>query len=516
MEELLAQINAYLRGMWRYRWWGLAVAWIVAAGGIAFVYQMPDQFSSSARVFVDTQSVLRPLMSGLAIQPNVEQQVAILSRTLITRPNVEKLITMADLDLTVRSDAERESLISRLQGGLRIGADGVRGAQNIFTLSFQDESPERAQRIVQSLVSLFVESGLVSQRQGTDEARRFIDIQISNYEERLVDAENRLKDFRLRNMALLGDGSRDFISQIAALSQQLAQAELELKEAQNMRTSLQRQIEGEEPVFLPSPGSATSASIPELDRRIEVQQQNLDNMLLRFTDLHPDVVGARRVIESLEQEKQRELELLRATAPEQFGALDSNPVFQQMRISLSNAEARVASLTARTTELQSRIDAMRNYSELLPQIEAEQAQLNRDYAVHKRNYDELVSRREAAAMTAQLDVQSGADFRVIDPPSLPTEPSAPDRLVLVPLAGVLGLGAGIGLAFLLAQIRPTIIDARMLRNVTGLPLLGTVSLVGDPAVVRARRVGLFMFYSLILLLGAGVGAATVALQMLQG
>ncbi|MGL1833007.1 XrtA system polysaccharide chain length determinant [Rhodocyclaceae bacterium SMB388] len=516
MEELLAQINAYLRGMWRYRWWGLAVAWIVAAGGIAFVYQMPDQYRSSARVFVDTQSVLRPLMRGLAVQPNVEQQVAILSRTLITRPNVEKLITMADLDLTVKTETEREELISRLQGGLRIGGDGSRGTQNIFTLSFQDESPERAQRIVQSLVSLFVESGLVSQRQGTDDARRFIEAQISNYEQRLVDAENRLKDFRLRNMALLGDGSRDFVSQIAALSEQLAQAELELKEAQNTRSSLQRQIEGEEPVLLPSPGRAMSATIPELDRRIEAQQQNLDNMLLRFTDQHPDVVGARRVIESLEQEKQRELALLREIAPEQFGALDSNPVFQQMRISLSSADARVASLTARATELQSRIDALRNYAELLPQIEAEQAQLNRDYAVHKRNYDELVSRRESAAMTAQLDAQSGAEFRVIDPPSLPTSPSAPNRLVLVPLAGVLGLGAGIALAFLLAQIRPTIIDARMLRSVTGLPLLGTVSLVRDPAVVRSRRVGLFMFSSLILLLGAAVGAATVALQMLQG
>jgi polysaccharide chain length determinant protein (PEP-CTERM system associated) len=516
MEELLAQINAYLRGMWRYRWWGLTLAWLVAIGGIAFVYQMPDQYRSSARVFVDTQSVLRPLMRGLAVQPNVDQQVAVLSRTLITRPNVEKLITMADLDLTIRSPAEREALIARLQSGLRIGGGGGRDGANIFSLSFQDESPERAQRVVQALVSLFVESGLVSQRQGTDEARRFIEAQIVNYERQLVEAENRLKEFRLRNMELLGDGNRDFISQIGGLAQQLSQTELELKEAQNMRASLQRQIAGEEPVLLPSPGR-TSGAIPDIDRRIEALQQNLDGMLLRYTDAHPDVVGTRRVIESLEEQKRQELEMLQAMAPEQFGALDANPVFQQMRISLSNAEARVASLSARAEELQVRIAALRERSELLPQLEAEQAQLNRDYAVHKRNYDELVARRESAAMTAQLDAQGGAgDFRVIDPPSLPSSPSAPNRLLLVPLAGMAALGAGIALTFLLAQLRPTIIDARTLRNVTGLPILGSVTMARDAAVLRSRRIGLFMFSSLVVLLAAGVGAATVALQMIQG
>lgn len=516
MEELLTQITGYLRGMWRYRWWGLGLAWIVAVTGIAFVYQMPDQFRSSARVFVDTQSVLRPLMRGLAVQPNVDQQVAILSRTLITRPNVEKLITMADLDMSVRSSEERDALISRLSSGLRIGGAG-RGGPNIFTLAYEDESPERAQRIVQALVSLFVESGLVTQRESTDDARRFIETQIASYEQRLVEAENRVKDFRLRNMALLGDGNHDFVSQIASLTQQLAQAQLELKEAENMRASLQRQIAGEEPVLLPQVGRADNLTIPEIDNRIDSLQRNLDGMLLRFTDQHPDVIGTRRVIESLEEQRQQEIDLMREMAPEQFGSLDANPVFQQMRISLSNAEARVASLSARSNELESRIEFLRERSELLPQLEAEQAQLNRDYAVHKRNYDELVSRRESAAMTAQLDAESGAgDFRVIDPPSLPSTPSAPNRLLLVPLAGFAGLGAGLALTFLLGQLRPTIIDARMLRAVSGLPLLGTVSMVPDPAVLRAKRFGVFIFFSLTLLLAGAVGAATMALQMMQG
>ena len=189
MEELVTKIVGYLRGMWRYRWWGLALAWVVGVIGGVVVYTMPDTYESRARIYVDTDSVLRPLMSGLAIQPNVGQQVAMLSRTLISRPNVEKLITMADLDLSVRTPEERERLINNLMSDLRIGAE--RGT-NLFSLSYADRRPDQAQRVVQSLMSLFVESGLGGKRQDTDAARRFIEEQIIGYEQTLNDAENRL------------------------------------------------------------------------------------------------------------------------------------------------------------------------------------------------------------------------------------------------------------------------------------------------------------------------------------
>ena len=84
MEELLGHAISVVRGMWRHHWPGMVVAWIVSAVGIGYVLSIPDQYQASARIYVDTQSILKPLMSGLAIQPNVDQQVAMLSRTLIS------------------------------------------------------------------------------------------------------------------------------------------------------------------------------------------------------------------------------------------------------------------------------------------------------------------------------------------------------------------------------------------------------------------------------------------------
>ena len=514
MEELVSQITGYLRGMWRFRWWGLALAWVVGIVAGVVIYKMPDKYESSARVFVDTQSVLRPLMAGLAVQPNVDQQIAMLSRTLISRPNVEKLITMADLDLGVETAAEREALITQLSKDLRIG---TADRSNLFTLSYADTKPERAQRVVQSLLSLFVESGLGNKRLDADSARRFIEEQIRSYEQKLSEAENRVKEFRLRNMAVLGDGARDYISQIGALSEQLQQARLELREAENARDSMQRQLVGEEPVLLPQTPSASSVSIPEVDGRIDTLKRNLDELLLRYTDKHPDVLGTRRLIEDLEAQKIEQIQAMQASGGSQFGALDSNPVYQQMKLALVQAESRVASLRVRVTEFQSRLDQLSEQARMVPQIEAELAQLNRDYSVHKTNYDALVARRESASIAVDMNTQTGvADFRVIDPPTLATKPSEPNRMLLIPLAGLFGLAAGFALTFLISQLRPAFSDPRMLREVTGLPVLGTVSMLRTPERAAARRRGLFAFGLGLVAYAGAFAAAAVALRLIQG
>ncbi|MFT3759479.1 XrtA system polysaccharide chain length determinant [Thauera sp.] len=515
MEELVTQIVGYLRGMWRFRWWGLAFAWVVGLTAGAIVYLMPDRYESEARIHVDTQSVLRPLMSGLAVQPNVDQQIAMLSRTLISRPNVEKLITMADLDLDVRTPEQREALIGRLMKDLQIRSAA---STNLFMLAYSDTRPDRAQRVVQSLVSLFVESGLGGKRQDSDSARRFIEEQIRNYEQKLVEAENRVKEFRLRNMAVLGDGAQDYVTQIGQITAMLQQAQLELREAENGRDAMQRQLVGEEPVLLPQTPPNSAVSIPEIDGRIDALQRNLDDLLRRYTEKHPDVIGVRRVIEELEAQKSKQIEEMRALGgASQFGALNSNPVFQQMKLALAESESRIASMRARVGEYQARLDQLREFAKRVPEIEAEMAQLNRDYNVHKANYDSLVARRESATISVEMDAQGGvADFRVIDPPTLPSAPSAPNRILLMPLAALVGLAAGFALTFLISQLRPAFADGRNLREVTGLPVLGTVSMLQTDARRNKRRRGLAAFGGGIVAYAASFAIAVVVLKLIQG
>ena len=146
MTELLAQITSIARGMWRFRWPGVIVAWAVAAIGTVVIFKIPNQYEATARIYVDTQSILQPLMSGLAVQPNVEQQVGMLSRTLISRPNIEKLIRMADLDLKAQSKNDTEALIERLTKGIQIR---TAGGVNLYAMAYRDTEQDKAKRVIQ-------------------------------------------------------------------------------------------------------------------------------------------------------------------------------------------------------------------------------------------------------------------------------------------------------------------------------------------------------------------------------
>ncbi|MCL2656758.1 MAG: chain length-determining protein [Betaproteobacteria bacterium] len=513
MEEFIASALAAARGMWRYRWWGLAGAWLAGMVLSVVVLVLPDQYEAKARVFVDTQSVLKPLMQGLAVPTNVEQQVAILSRTLISRPNVEKLIRMADLDLSVKTREQREVLVDDVIRRVQVTSAG---RDDLFQLSFKDTNADRAKRVVQALVSIFVESGLGNKQKDSDDARRFIDDQIKSYEKKLSDAENKLKEFKLKNLALFGDAGKDSVAAIGDLTAKLNQARLEMRELENSRDALRRQLSGEDPVFLPdtNASAAGGGSIPEIDGRIDALKKQLDGYLQRFTDQHPDVTSTRRLIEQLEAQKKQELEARRKQGGGAAVSANVNPVYQQLKLSLSEAEANLASLKTRVAEYDSRLNALKSSERMLPEIEAEYAQLNRDYDINKRNYESLVARRETANMSVEMDASSGvAEFRLIDPPSVPQKPSAPNRMLLMPLAGLLALALGAAVAFVMSQARPTFFDGRALREISGFPVLGIVTVVPDPArAKREKRLGLMFAGGLSSLVGC-FGVMTIALAL---
>ena len=131
MEDLLRQALVILRATWNHRRLCMLVAWVVGAIAAGVILRIPDRYEASARIFVDTQSILKPLMSGLAVQPNIEQQVMMLSRTLISRPNVAKLVRMADLDLSIKGKAEQDALIDGLLKTLSIQCVG---RDNLYSL----------------------------------------------------------------------------------------------------------------------------------------------------------------------------------------------------------------------------------------------------------------------------------------------------------------------------------------------------------------------------------------------
>jgi len=192
MKELMRH---YTTELWARRWWVVGIVWLVSLAGWFVVARMPDIYASSARVYVDTQSLLNPLMKGMTVRPDIEQQIEIMRRTLISRPNMEQLIRLTDLDLTVSSEGAREALLSGLEQRIRFAGEG----RQIFNIQFEDSDPKLAHSVVQSLLQIFVEQNVGDSRRDIERTRRFVDNQIADYEKRLRDSEAQVAEFRRVN-----------------------------------------------------------------------------------------------------------------------------------------------------------------------------------------------------------------------------------------------------------------------------------------------------------------------------
>lgn len=487
MDQIVAKILQIAHGMWLRRWVGLAVAWPVALiCGIAVMF-VPERYEATAQVYVDTQTVLKPLMQGLAFQPDIDQQVSMLAKTLISRPNVEHLLDSKTIGLThPATSRDRERSLDSLMLAIKVTPAG----KNLYAISYRDTDRMRAQRLVQELVALFVDSGVSDKRRDSEDARRFIDDQIRSYEVKLTESENRLKEFKLRNFGLTGTSNQDYFARVSTLSDEVSKLRVDLGAAERARDALKRELSAEDPQLPFDTGVPGGVAVQsDIDLRIEAQKKQLDELLRRYTDEHPDVLGTRRTIATLERQKKQEQDAATRSGVRSRGSAATSPVYQRIRIALAEAEANVASLRSQLGEQQARLDQTRAMAGKVPQAEAELAQLNRDYDILRKNYDQLVTRRESAALGERLDQSAQlADFRLVEPPRVGQKAVFPNRQVLAALTLLVSLGVGVAVTFALTRVFPTFSSVKDLREVSGRPVLGSVSMFVSPAMhVRERR-----------------------------
>jgi polysaccharide chain length determinant protein (PEP-CTERM system associated) len=499
LHELVDQLLSQLKAAWRYRWYALGFAWLVALGGWAAVYLTPLRHEAFARVYVDTQSMLRPLLSGLVVQPNIDQMVAMMGKTLINRSNLEKVLGMAGLDAEAHAPGDREKLLGRLASEIKID---VTGRENFYVISYTNEDPESAKRVVQSMLTIFVEGSVGNKRKDSDSAQRFIDEQLRGLSEKLAAAEQAVTEFKRRHMGLMPGEGRDYYGRLMETQAALRQAALDLDEAENSRDSMKKKLAstyGDENVD------------PEVVSRIQALELKLDELRLKYTDQHPDVVALVAAIAQLNAQKQAEAGQQK---PGRGAAASKDPVYQQLSVSLAAAEAKVASIKARVAEYEKRYAELKAAANAVPQVEAEYKQLTRDYDVIRDSYAKMLARRESAQISGDMAADGNVvEFRVVDPPQVRLAPKTRSRPLLMSLVLLAALGGGGGLAFLMSQMWPTFNDERRLRQVSGRPVLGTIILAPTAAQMARRRRGFAAFLVSFASLLSAYAAVMVALVL---
>ncbi|MDR3415870.1 MAG: GNVR domain-containing protein, partial [Nevskia sp.] len=457
MDEFRSLLRRYILGAWRKRWFAIAVCWMVCVAGCVLVSTIPNQYEASARLYVDSDSVLTPLLNGLALDDTPDNQLDILQRTLLSRPNLEKLISKTDLELSIAGPADLEKMVANLATSIRI----VPQTRNLFTISYRNATPKLAYDVVQSILSIFVESKVGANRADMENARVFLQQQISQYERQLREAEARRAEFRAKYIDLLPSDAG--VSRLDSARTEVHALEGQLQDVLTKRDMMRREMStmpavltldsDTRPVILGGygPGSAENAQLVQAEA-------HLAELRLRYTDQHPDVIAARNQVAALkaaapaQQSPASQAAQELAALPKPAARTVPNPVYEQMRMQLFEQETVIASLQRQIADGTKERDRLQEIAHNVPGLQAEYANLNRDYDVLHQNYTELLSRRESMRISAAADNDAEKiKMQIIDPPLVPQIPVAPKRALLLSAVLVAGVGAGLGLAILMLQ-----------------------------------------------------------------
>ncbi len=471
MVDYRALLLPHLAALKRYRWQSLAVAWLVCLLGWLFLASMPDRYVARARIYIDTETILGPLMKGLAVAPDFNRQVEMMRRTLLSVPNLEELIRMTDLDHTIHHDVERLMLIEGLSRDIKIKTEGA----SLFQISYEHKDPRLTQRVVDSILQIFVEQNLGHSQQDVEDARDFIDKQIEDYEAKLRQAEIEVAMFRKEHADELGGVQRNQ----RALEQreaELRRLNAEIESAIWRRDQLKQQIDATPKTTVASyqaaPGGPNVAQF-----RLQSLAQELQNKLMVYTDRHPEVIALRGMIESAEQQL-----VLQQSAPVTSGARIANPEHDALIDQLRVAEASIQDLRRRLALAENETAVLSTTVASAPEVEADLTRLTRDYNVLLAQYEQLIQRRESAQIARDLDSGiSRIEYRIIDPPVVPLQPIGPPRGLF--LATILMVGFGSGIAFAIGRqlMSGSYLTVDQLKAAFDLPILGGVSEAVRPA-----------------------------------
>jgi polysaccharide chain length determinant protein (PEP-CTERM system associated) len=475
LEFILEQI----RGIWRFRWTAMLVAWVICLVGWVVVLVLPDTYSSWARVFVDTRTRMSQVTAGIAVESNVSAQVEAVREALLGGPELEKVARGAIPGFDSMTPARQAGIIDGLRARLTVEASGERNQPaDLYVISYTDHS-RNTREVVDQLLKLFMANALHGSQVSAQQAQNFLTQQIAEYEKKLAAGEAQIADFKRKHAGLVpGNTGGDYFARLNAVSDQLNKDKLALSVAEQKREELQRQISGEQPLMGGAVVAGSAGGATDTGSAIREAQARLDELLQRYTDKHPDVIAARGTLEDLKHRQALEKAAIRRGDPAAISSsgLAANPVYQGIRLQLSQADVEVGTARRQLADEQAQIDELHKMINVAPEVEAEFARLSRDYDVTRTQYQALVERLGRAKLSDQADATGVVRFEIVDPPTGGLYPVAPDRVRLILTVLLGGLAAGLGVAYLLHQLRPVFTSTRQLTELTQLPVLGAVSM----------------------------------------
>ncbi len=504
MPDIRAEILSLASAAWRRRWLALGLCWALCTAGWVAVYLLPNRYQAEARIYLDTDTLLGPLLRNLAVENDLQRRVQIMQHTLLSRPNLHQVMVATDMILDVKNDADEQEVTNRLEKNTHITAQGP----NLFSITYTDANAVRARDVVQALITVLVESNTGQNRKEMEKARSFIEKQIAAYEQQLRATEARMADFKAKHVDELASNNADFTGRLDTARRAKDNARTALAESRGKLTQLDAQLRGI-PQFLDiesAPQVVFTGQRDPLQMRIAQAESDLAALKLRYTDKHPDVMAAQKALDELKAQ---------VAAQDKSGTRTyagrskmPNPIYEQIMLRRLDAEQAVELDQARLSQAEAEEKRLIGLAGSAPKVEAQYADLSREYSVQKKDFEELLARRESARISEAVENTSNKiDFRVVEPPVVPIKPAGPNRPLFAAMVLIGSIGMSLGTVVLLHRIQQPVSSEQELVERFDLPVIGVVSLLPSPKrrEIKRRSTRRFVLAALSLLIAfAGV------------
>ncbi len=472
MNSLYDELRVALHSVWIRRWLVLAVAWGICILGWLAIASIPNRYDSRARLLVDVNEIL----PGEAQLGGGRAQIDQIRETLTSARNMEKVAATTGLLPAGANERDKANVVAMLQKNIKV----VPQQDNIFEItssvavgSLSDaDNAKLASGVLDSLITVFRDDQLRGGRMNAREGLKFLDAQIADREKALREVEARRAAFEAQNIGLVAGGAGSPAQRVEAARAELSQIESQLVAAQAQLAAANGQL-ASTPATIPGVGGVGGGVARQ---QLAGAQNELSAMRSRgLTDAHPDVIALKSQIASLKAQADRE--------GSGGGGGMQNPAYASLAAMRAERQATVSALTARKSQLTSDIARITAQQIQNPGIAAEYDRINGEYTAFKAQYDKLLAQREQVRLRGEVQTETDAiRIELLDPPSKPTSPAAPNRPLFLTLVLLAGIGGGVGAAFGLSQVRTSYATAARLERASGLPVIGSIT-----EVVTAER-----------------------------
>lgn len=450
---------------------------LIALAALGAGLLLPKKYNASTTILVEDRNIIGPLMEGRAVPTSVADRAGIAKQVAFSRKVMEQILQAGGWMEDAPTPLEQDKLIERIINRTTI----TNPRENLIQVDYTDSDAERAFLVTKRFGEQIIEESLSTKERESKDAYAFINSQVEQYHAKLTQAEAQLESFRTSTPDARPGIDVDVNARIGELRRVVESGRMELIDLQSQEAALRSQLSGETEITM------VQTRAGQFRARLAELQSQREQLLLTYTDRHPDVVRVQHQIRDLEEELRNEEARQKTRMSGSPTALDGNaafnPLYGELKSKLAEASRRTAATAARINTAQDMLNRELERSSRIASSESRLAELTRDYEVNRDLYQDLLKRRENARVSMNLDAEErGLSFRIQEPAAMPLRPSGL-RVMHVAGAGLAAaLLAPLVLLFGLVKLDPRVRSPLQIERDAVLPVLGTV-----PAYMTAQR-----------------------------